>query len=183
MIVGVFDSRKIKPMGGFGSGGHRRGAGRKPKERPFRLIDGGADRRGGGEPPELPPDPPLPVDPPADLSEASLAIWREWAPQACAAGTLIPTTRDAFGELCRLAVECRELHARFQVHVGGDGQPRALLRMSFKEEMATRRLYLNLSKEMHLRMKDFRLAPFGKELVPAGGATAPADPLAEFAGA
>lgn len=172
-------------MGGFGSGGSRSGAGRKRKAKRLRLIDGGADRRGaGGDPPDEPPPsstPPV-VEPPATLTPAALEIWRDWAADAHEAGTLTRTTRHSFAELCEIAAACRELHARFQVAVDPTtGQLRALLQMSAKEEMACRREYRNLSKEKHLRMKDFRLAPFGKELVPVG-ATPVADPLDAFMG-
>lgn len=170
-------------MGGFGSGGSRAGAGRKPKAKHLRLIDGGADRRGAGaEPPDDLPPTAVTVEPPAWLSPAALAIWGDWAGDAYEAGTLTPTTRHSFAELCEVAAACRELHARFQVAIDStSGQPRALLRMSSKEEMACRREYRNLSKEMHLRMKDFRLAPFGKELAPAV-AVPVADPLDAFVG-
>lgn len=173
-------------MGGFGSGGHRSGAGRKKKAKHLRLIDGGADRRGGagaggGEPPDASTSA-VPIEPPSWLTPAALDIWRDWAVDAHAAGTLTKTTRHIFGELCEVAASCRELYGRLQVTTDpASGQPRALLRMSTKEEMATRRLYLNLSKEMHLRAKDFRLAPFGKELAPSGAAPA-ADPLDAFMG-
>jgi len=169
-------------MGGFGRGGRRAGAGRKKKAQHLRLIDGGAGRRGDdGVPPDVStPASPVAVEPPGYMTEAALAIWRDWASDAYDAGTLTATTRHSFAEFCQLVVVCRELLARFQVSIDATGQPRALLHMSEKQEMAVRREYRNLSKEMHLRMKDFRLAPFGKELVPAGAAPA-ADPLDAFA--
>ncbi len=167
-------------MGGFGSGGSRSGAGRKRKPRHLRLIDGGADRRdGGGEP----PDPPLasvPVEPPASLTTVGLGIWHEFAASAHAAGTLTATTRHSFAELCEITASCRELYQRLQPAMDATGQPRVLLRMSEKQEMACRREYRNLSRDLHARMKDFRLAPFGKELEPAG-ATPAQNPLDEFA--
>lgn len=171
-------------MGGFGSGGHRTGAGRKKKAKHLRLIDGGADRRGASVDESLPPPPAastVPVEPPPKLTEAALEFWRRLAPAAHAAGTLTAMSCDSFGELCEIAAAKHEMLWRFQVVLDPtNGQPRALLRMSMKDEMACRREYRNLSRELHQRMKDFRLAPFGKELVPAGGAPA-ADPLDAFA--
>lgn len=173
-------------MGGFGSGGSRSGAGRRRKPKHLRLLDGGAGRRGddGGEPPiagdDAPPSAPLPLEPPTWLGEAQLVVWHAWAPLAHAEGTLVQATLENFVQLCALETDRRELWARYQLQFDAKGQPRALLLMSAKEEMATRREHRTLAKDIHARMKDFKIAPFGKELASPGAGKADEDPLDQF---
>jgi hypothetical protein len=148
----------------------------------MRLIDGGASRRG-----DVPPLPAAdaaevvasPIDPPAWLGAAALEVWAAWSPLATVAGTLTPATVENFVQLCLLEADRRELWARYQLSLDATGSPRALLYMSAKEEMATRREHRTLAKDIHARMKDFMIAPFGKELTPAG-ADRDVDPLDAF---
>ena len=160
-------------MGGKGSGGRRSGAGRRKKATHLRGIDGGAGRRGPMDPPAgaAPPPPVADVallEPPAGLGAIESDIWRAWAPLAHAIGTLTAATAANFGQLCVLEADRRELWARYQRHLSASGEPRLLLQMDRKEELATRREHRTLAKDIHARMKDFMIAPFGKELAPPG---------------
>jgi hypothetical protein len=170
-------------MGGFGSGGNRSGAGRKPKPKHMRLIDGGADRRGsasgGGEQPPPLPDAPA-IAPPDDLSPEERAVWDLWAPAAQQERTLVPATVASFRLLCQLEVDRRSLRDRFTVSLHrsqGTGQPRALLYMGSEEEMAARREHRALARDIKAMLKDFRLGSFGKEIDGTGAAGGVVDPL------
>jgi hypothetical protein len=44
------------------------------------------------------------VPPPADLTDAETAVWREQGPHAVALGTLTPATALSFARYCRLVV-------------------------------------------------------------------------------
>ncbi len=175
-------------MGGPGSGGRRGGAGRKKKPTHLRGIDGGAGRRGPADPPgaegELPPSAPVAdaalLEPPAALRAAAGDVWLEWAPLALAAGTLVASVAANFAQLCMLEADRRELWARYQMQLDVHGEPRPLLRMSAKEEMATRREHRTLAKDIHARMKDFMIAPFGKELATPDAGAGEVDPLDAF---
>lgn len=170
-------------MGGQGSGGSRPGAGRKKKPEHLRLIDGGADRRGprpddaaGAAPPADEAAPA--IEAPAGLTDAELAVWNEWAPLAIAERTLTPATARAFAHLCELEADRREIRGRYLVGRKGDG---ALLILQRKEELALRREHRTLAKDIKAALKDFKLAPFGKEIDGAGGAGGELeDPLDAF---
>lgn len=170
-------------MGGFGSGGARSGAGRKKKATHLRAIDGGADRRGSrsvdAQASTAIPDP-VQVEPPADLSVAELAVWNELAPLAHAEHTLTPTTLGNFVHMCQAEVDRRELRARYTLQrKSATGELLPLLRMDSDEELSVRREHRALLKDIKAMMKDFKLAPFGKEIL-TPGAIAEADPLDAF---
>jgi hypothetical protein len=170
-------------MGGFGSGGSRPGAGRKRKPTHLRAIDGGADRRGprgDDDDAELPPADAAALEPPDDLSPEERAVWDAWAPLAIAERTLTPATLANFVQLCQAEVDRRHLRARYtlQRH-GAGGELLPLLVMDSDEELSLRREHRTLLKDIHARMKDFKLAPFGKEILPSGQA-AEEDPLDQF---
>jgi hypothetical protein len=172
-------------MGGFGSGGSRSGAGRKKKATHLRGIDGGAGRRGPAV--EQPNDalaaaeaPSTPPSPPPGLGPTELAIWMEWAPLATDQGTLTASTLANFAQLCQAEADRRELRDRYTLRYDEHGQPRALLFMGSKEELAIRREHRTLLKDIHARMKDFMIAPFGKELGGHGAGAGEVDPLDQF---
>lgn len=169
-------------MGGFGSGGNRSGSGRKAKPKHLRLIDGGADRRGSGQETDgLPPADATRVEAPDDLSPEERAVWDHWAPRAHQERTLTPSTCANFVLMCQLEVDRRWLRARYSLHRSqSSDQPRALLHMGSEEEMAVRREHRALVKDLKAMMKDFRLAPFGKELDGGDTGEAAVDPLDQF---
>lgn len=167
-------------MGGFGSGGARAGAGRKKKPTHLRGIDGGAGRRGEiGDPPSIPIDP-LMVVPPADLGPDERQVWDAWAPLAHHERTLAASTLSSFVLLCELEVDRRALRRRYITQRSATGEARALLHMGSDEEMAARREHRALSKDIKAMQKDFKIAPFGKELPPPGAGAADEDPLDQF---
>lgn len=151
-------------MGGRGSGGKRVGAGRKPKDALLRSIQGGRDRRPEPAPPSADPGPtavaPIAtIQPPADLTAEELAIWNRDAPLAEAERTLVLATASAFREFCELeALKNKML-------------------VSIKEEMTTvddkgversnplLTHYRGAVQRLSTFRKDFKLAPFGKDLV------------------
>ena len=160
-------------MGGKGSGGRRIGSGRKKKPTHLRGIDGGAGRRGPApaSDAELPPVPTTDaalLEPPAGSTVAEAAIWRSWAPQVIVNGTLTASTSAAFAHVVQLQVEVLELDDALGVPRASTGEPRPLLVMDQREKIALQRLRLSVRKELNARLKDFMLAPFGKELAPPG---------------
>ena len=170
-------------MGGFGSGGRRSGAGRKKKPTHLRGIDGGAGRR-GGEGGDEPPAP-LPGDasivlPPDDLGPDERRVWDAWAPLAHQERTLGASTLSSFVLLCELEVDRRALRSRYITQRSAAGDVKPLLYMGSEEEMAARREHRALSKDIKAMLKDFKIAPFGKELTSAGGRQVDEDPLDQF---
>lgn len=156
-------------------GGRRAGAGRKPKPAHLRLIDGGADRRGGLPESAVTAAVTTAADqaaiaPPATLSPSELAVWREWAPLAVDAGTLVAATVPAFLHLVEIETDRRELRARFK---------RAPLLVTAEGELSLRREHRALMHELGARLKDFCISPFGKEIVP-DAEQGEADPLDAF---
>lgn len=169
-------------MGGKGSGGRRPGAGRKKKPTHLRGIDGGAGRRGPAADRDTAAVAAAAslMDAPASLGPGELVIWLEWAPLAHAAGTLTPATLGNFVQLCQAEVDRRELRAQYTIRRDAAGYPLALLVMGSKEELSVRREHRTLSKDIHARMKDFMIAPFGKELAPGDSGAGAIDPLDAF---
>jgi hypothetical protein len=96
-------------MGGKGSGGHRVGAGRKPKSKYLRSIDGGASHRSGKAPDASSPAPIDEFDAPDDLTMDERRVWLRLAPQAFKNRTLTVGTALAFEMLCRNIVTERAL--------------------------------------------------------------------------
>lgn len=95
-------------MGGAGSGGSRVGAGQKPKTRRLRALQGNAGHR------PLPAEraiAPTEISPPDRLTPKELEYWRELAPHAIAAGTLVSATVAPFVLLCKCMVMADEMHA------------------------------------------------------------------------
>jgi hypothetical protein len=170
-------------MGGTGSGGARSGAGRKKKPTHLRAIDGGADHRTPTSTNDAMPAiaEPASIEPPADFARDELIVWNEWAPRAQAERTLTPTTLGSFVQLCQLEADRRELRGRYTARrspVTGELLP--LLVMGSDDELAIRREHRNLAKDINAKMKDFKLAPFGKEILPSGAGAAEDDPLDQF---
>lgn len=102
-------------MGGKGSGGRRRGAGRPRKSDAERFITGNAGKRGARvlEHPSatVPPATPLPVvdesEAPDELNVDERNVWVRLAPHALQNGTLTPATQLAFALLCKNIVRER----------------------------------------------------------------------------
>lgn len=167
-------------MGGFGSGGRRSGAGRKTKAAYLRAIDGGAGRRGDdqgagaelSEPLEAPT-----FDVPAHFSDAERAVWEELLPLAIAEKTLTTSTLRSFVQLVEAEADRRDLRVRYL-----ERKVKPLV-LGLDDDLALRREHRALLKDINARMKDFKLAPFGKEILAgagdAGGGTE-ADPLDAF---
>lgn len=167
-------------MGGFGSGGHRAGAGRKKNPTHLRAIDGGAGRRGSGDVDDGGGAAEPTIEPPSDLSAEELAVWAEWAPLAIAEKTLTKATLGAFVHVIQLELECRDLDRALGRRRAGDTEPRPLLVMYPKEKASMQRMRLMVRKELIARMKDFKLAPFGKEILAPGAGEDEGDALDAF---
>lgn len=116
-------------MGGKGSGGARRGAGRKPKTGKQHWLSGDAGKRnlalvpsrtdsaidGGGTvvPFVPPPDAPLPnPDQVVDLASAESRYRQQWEPLATRNGTLTDQTRPGFALLCQVAARTDAMWAQ-----------------------------------------------------------------------
>jgi hypothetical protein len=124
-------------MGGRGSGGRRRGAGRKPKsarehwlsgdagKRGLALVERPADagakpgrrskgkRRAGAENDEKPPVAAIGAagEVPPILTPEERAWWELWAPLAVENGTLTRITAPGFVILCQTAADMAEIRA------------------------------------------------------------------------
>lgn len=170
-------------MGGFGSGGSRSGAGRKKKASHLRGIDGGAGRRPSSDGDAVPPaavDDRQMLPAPDDVAGEVLMVWNKWAPRAHASGTLTAETVDNFVLLCLAEADRRELYRRYTgVRTGPNGELLPLIYINHEEDLSLRREHRTLLKDIHARMKDFKIAPFGKEILQPG-AEAEADPLDAF---
>lgn len=153
-------------MGGRGSGGKRVGSGRKPKDAVLRAIQGGRSRI-PVQPPKVESTEVAPeqeVPPPADLTEAELVVWNREAPLALQERTLTVATAGAFRELCELEALKNQMLAKIKV---------ALTTVEVTEtgvfEKANPLLthYRGAVQRLATFRKDFKLAPFGKELITA----------------
>lgn len=137
------------------------------------------------DPPEGMEPPPIAdvalLEPPAGLGVSEAAVWRAWAPLAHAVGTLDGHRAANFRLLCRAVADQQELRARHGWRGEGGGEPRPLLVREPREELAFLRMDLQLTKTIHAWMKDFMIAPFGKELAPPGDPGAgEIDPIDRF---
>jgi hypothetical protein len=145
-----------------GHGGPRPGAGRKPKSKHLRGLDGGADRRTRAP---LSPAPTVAVDEfdaPNSLTTDQRLVWLELAPHAFAARTLTKGTMAAFVMLCRNVVIERQLAAGA---LAGTSDHRGMI------------------QRVDAEMARFCLAPFGKAIFEAEVASsehAPPNPLTRF---
>lgn len=92
-------------------GGRRVGAGRKPTPTALRVLTGGRPRRGGKKAADTEPQfAPHSLEPPARLEEAERAVWQDLAPKLAELGVLTVVDELALVQLCRIQVECDELH-------------------------------------------------------------------------
>jgi len=148
-------------MGGRGSGGRRRGSGRKRQSDLERAIGGDAGHRGVvlQHPSSTAVAPIVEFDPPATLRGKALAVWHELAPHAFAARTLTPATTAAFVMLCRGVVKERAYWRSTWGAAGAD--------------------HRGLMQRVGTWMKDFCLSPLGKPVY-AAHVEAPANPLDRF---
>lgn len=139
-------------MGGVGSGGRRRGAGRKPKPAHERRLAGNAGHRGkvlahpsvpAVQAPQLPEIEEFDV--PDDLTTDERHVWMELAPHAFANRTLTTATSLAFRLLCRNVV----LERRYagSVQDAGGASHRGVIQIIDRELLR------------------FNLAPCGKSVV------------------
>lgn len=155
-------------------GGRRSGAGRKPKSSVLALVTHARSHRGQDDLPPHAGPAALRVEPPPDLPTAERKIWDEWAPSAIAAGTLVAATIGAFVALCELEADRRELRARV---VPQGAQPRL---PAWDNELGVRREVRALALAVRAGLKDFCIAPFGKEVITDSRSLEQDDPLARF---
>lgn len=156
-------------MGGPGSGGRRKGAGRKPKSEAERALAGNAGHRhkvvvqhpsSQALPAALPKASVSEEDAPNDLTLDERHVWLELAPKAMDAGTLTDETREYFKLFCR-TVCLEKRYAASLVDAGGPN-------------------HRGLIQRCQAMYKDFDLAPFGKAKLGGGKPAAPpVDPLKE----
>lgn len=159
-------------MGGRGSGGRRVGSGRKSKGSVLAFTHGTRPRAGTGAPPAPPAPPQPPVEPPDSLTAPQREVWDVLAPLAVKALTLTPVTVWSFRDLCQTIVNRDELGAAIQAagwEVAGFGGERK----KHPLEPALR----GWEQRVEAGLARFKLAPFGKELLPAAKRE---DPFAEF---
>lgn len=172
-------------MGGKGSGGARVGAGRKPKTEAERALSGFAGKRQTSKQKAAARKQAagvlaLPVlAPPADLTGRARAIWVELAPLAAERRTLTSVEMPAFAELCRYKAVQEALFAIItSTHLEGDAPPPdtpiSLFLLDPNQRLTQHRAY---SQRVEQAMVRFRLAPMGKEVVPAEAAV---DEWAQF---
>jgi hypothetical protein len=161
-------------MGGKGSGGARVGAGRRRQTQQEQWIAGAVSRspEQAGRKPTAALAPPEPVSRPLDLNDAEVDVWEDLAPQALANLTLTPATRFAFRDLVEAIVMRRAMRAAIgeELTVADDkGNEKAHPLITHHRGMMQR---------VEAGLARFRLAPFGKEILPQGDA--PADPFADL---
>lgn len=141
-------------------GGSRPGAGRKPKTAKVVGMDG--KPRADVLPPamqgaaaatasNLDPQPSL-IEPPADLSDPRKAFWREWAPQAIAAGTLTDETVLGFRELAEQYVIKANLATAVEAQAPGWGE--------------SLKLWIKATQRVDSSMARFKLTALGKSAPP-----------------
>ena len=141
-------------------GGKRVGAGRKPKNRILRGLEGGRFR-GAVAPISVPSLAMVEVfDAPDDLSADERAIWQALAPHAFANRTLTKATAYAFSLLCQAVVAERRLSASGAEAGGAD--------------------HRGMLREVHTRLLQFNLAPCGKPLFESAPETVPVNPLSRY---
>lgn len=166
-------------MGGHGSGGRRPGAGQPPKSLADHAVAGtrSRSRRLLLYPPSgivgervtagemnratREAEPAEPIDPPKGMSKAAAALWRELAPHATAAGTLVPATVVAFVLLL----------------------DHLLILRAFARKPKTRGLsaHRSMMQRVDIELRCFGLAPEGKPMAAVAAATAaPVNPLDRF---
>lgn len=102
------------------------------------------------------------TEPPADLSEARKAFWREWAPKAIAAGTLTEATVLGFRELSEQYVIKEDLAKAVELKAPGWGE--------------SLKLWMKATQRLDASMARFKLTAFGKpetkQKAPGGAASA-----------
>ena len=181
-------------MGGKGSGGHRVGSGRKPKDSAVGALHGSRRTRARANqtPNQTPNQNQAPTEhtaavageapravavasriaPPGNLTLEQFAVWNEVAPLAESEGTLTQATALALRDLCEAIVLKRKLLAQAEddgLVLSGDSGLRAHpLLPSFR----------GLMQRVEAGLTRFKLAPMGKELPLQGDK--PADPFDEF---
>ena len=132
-------------------GGARIGSGRKPKARRLHAVHGTTPETSTTTSSTAPA---APIEPPKGLTTTERAVWQCLAPQATAAGTLVPATAADFRELVRLHVHVERTHAEF-------------LRAGWNEYgLKLERAYRGAVQRLEAKMRAFRLAPIGKEIAP-----------------
>jgi hypothetical protein len=162
-------------MGGYGTGGFRMNAGRKPK--------GAAPKRVARSAKSVAPvDAPInAVSPPADLPDDERAVWVQLSPHALTARTLTPSTAFAFAQLCKAIVLERALWSTIQAD--GLTSVRVTTDVTSGEQHAEKKAHALFPRHtaMLVRVEQgltrFKLSPVGKELAPA---EKPEDAFAEF---
>jgi hypothetical protein len=145
-------------MGGRGSGGHRPGSGRKPKDLAAKMLHGTATRaqREAARKPVTVEE----FDAPNDLTTAERLVWLRLAPGAFAARTLTKATEYQFVMLCRNVVLEREIAADASLRGGAN--------------------HRGIIQRVDAELARFCLAPMGKPIVE--DAPKVEDPFAEFEG-
>lgn len=158
-------------------GGSRPGAGRKPKTAKVVGMDG--KPRADVLPPSMqgtvaatatvtaPDSQPSLIEPPADLSEPRKAFWREWAPQAIAAGTLTEETVLGFRELAEQYVIKANLATAVENQAPGWGE--------------SLKLWIKATQRVDSSMARFKLTALGKS-APPKPKTASSNPWASVGG-
>jgi hypothetical protein len=133
-------------MGGKGSGGPRVGAGRKPWKKDAAVYRGqGADAAVAA---------PI-VTRPAGMSAAVARVWDALAPLAEREGTLVVATAFEFLQMCQLAVQQGRAHTELEAAKGDDW-------------LRIEKAYRGLTQRLETKLRSFKLAPMGKEIIPVG---------------
>lgn len=153
-------------------GGHRPGAGRKPKGQEGNVLTM-PDRKVRVQPPipDLPESDRVALsEAPLGVSEAARALWHQWAPQALAERTLTPATAAGFAQLCQQWAYVTSLAKKID-HLGPDT----------KEAIPYMIGYLKLAQRLDASLARFKLTAFGKPAV-SDKPKAAANPWAQVAG-
>lgn len=147
-------------MGGPGSGGKRKGAGRPRKSKEQHAIDGTTSQVVAFVPRQqsvAAVDPTETIQPPAHLAPEIVDIWNELAPLALEARTLTKSTAYAFSLLCQ------NVHIERKTYVWARGKAD----------------HRGLIQRIELELLAFGLRPQGEALAPAKQEEPP-NPLARF---
>ena len=116
-----------------------------------------------------------------DLAEAVAGVWDKLAQHAVKAGTLVPSTAEAFTRLCQAVVKHAQMEAQIErdgltylkVTIDGSGQEHT----EIKAHPLISRSHA-LDNAIRAWFKDFGINPFGKPLAEA--IPKAVDPFASF---
>jgi hypothetical protein len=171
-------------MGGFGSGGRRVGAGRKSKTKSERKAHGSRNRTKASDAGKR-QNHAKALKMPAGMTPGQQLAWKEMAPFAEKAGTLVEATVMAFRDLCEVVAMRRSILAQLELDGLMVNQVKVDEETGDRFTIGLAQAHPLLSHERQYRLREeagkarFMVLPTGK---PMASDDKPEDPFAEFDG-